>query len=52
MTRSRPRLLFWLVAFLVLYSLVAWSIDDYTVCVSSASVEIGKAPIFNPVTCQ
>jgi hypothetical protein len=47
-TRSHLRLLFWLVAFLVLYTLVAWSINDYTVCVSSQMVEVGKPAVVNP----
>lgn len=51
-TRSRARLLFWLLAFLVLYTLVASSIDDYTVCVSSQMVEVGQAPVVNPVSCE
>ncbi len=52
MTRSRARLLFWLVAFLLLYTLVAWSINDYTVCVSSQTVELGSEPVVNPVSCS
>lgn len=52
MTRSRTRLVFWLAAFFVVYMLVAWSVDDFTVCVGSQMVEIGQAPVVNPVECQ
>jgi hypothetical protein len=50
-TRSKSRLFFWLVAFLILYTLVAWSVNDYAVCVSSAMVELGQDPVIHPTTC-
>ena len=41
MTRSRTRLTVWLVAFLILYTALAWTIDD--TCVSSQTVQLGQA---------
>ena len=50
MTRSHIRLAVWLVAFLVLYTALAWTIDD--TCVSSSFIEQGQPQVINPTTCQ
>ena len=50
MTRSRTRLTVWLVAFLILYTALAWTIDD--TCVSSQTVEPGQSAVTNPITCE
>lgn len=51
MTRSRTRLLIWLVAFLILYTVAAWTVDDYA-CVSSMVVSIDSPPVINPMYCE
>lgn len=50
--RSRIRLAFWLVVLFVAYTIIAWSISDYTVCVSSQMVELGQAPVVNAMDCS
>lgn len=50
--RSHIRLVFWLVVLFVAYTAIAWSINDYTVCVSSQMVEIGHAPVVNQMVCE
>lgn len=50
--RSHVRLVFWLTVLLVVYTAIAWTISDYTVCVGSQTVTVGQAPIVNPVTCS
>ena len=50
--RSRIRLAFWLVVLFVVYTVIAWSISDYTTCVSSQMVEIGQAPVVNEMDCS
>lgn len=52
MTRSHLRLAFWLTVLLVVYTAIAWTISDYTVCVSSQMVEVGQPAVVNPVTCR
>ena len=52
MTRSHLRLAFWLTVLLIVYTAIAWTITDYTVCVSSQTVEIGQAPVVNPMVCR
>ena len=52
MTRSRTRLAVWLVAFLILYTALAWTFDDYSICTGSAVVGIDQLPVINPSTCQ
>ena len=49
-TRSRTRLAVWLVAFLILYTALAWTIDD--TCVSSQTVQLGQTAVTNPTTCE
>lgn len=50
--RSHLRLAFWLTVLLVVYTAIAWTISDYTVCVSSQMVEVGQAPVVNAVSCS
>lgn len=50
--RSHLRLAFWLTVLLVVYTAIAWTISDYTVCVASQTVTLGEAPVVNPVTCS
>lgn len=45
--------LFWAAVFMFLFLGAAfWIADRVEICVSSMMVEVGQAPVVNPVTCQ
>lgn len=50
MTRPVP-LLWATVAFLILLGVAVWLFDRPEACASSMTVEVGQAPVVNPVTC-
>jgi hypothetical protein len=51
-TRSKSRLFFWLVAFLIAYTAVAWTVNDYATCVSSSFIELGQPQTTTPIYCE